>query len=214
MAETKIPRFEFRTFGQQLSEIGERMKLASKPEVTRESTEVYIISEGTDSNIAKIMDNRLDIKARVGTESGLEQWVSRMKEYFPMPLNLFNVEAWPAFNVSSPDIKVEEITFKHFIDEIVVSHPDLVAVKVQKHRTAFTINNCNCEYAQIWVNGAAIQTVHIESNSIEHIQKTRAQLGLQQFENINYQTAIKRIIGMEPVLYEDVQAEKLIEVQV
>jgi hypothetical protein len=59
------------------------------------------------------------------------------------------------------------------------------------------INECITEYAELLINGAAIKTVAVESTDIDAILKAKDLLGLNDYENINYLRAIKRIIGME-----------------
>jgi hypothetical protein len=106
-------------------------------------------------------------------------------------------KVFPAFGVDLPEFKRDEYTLQQFIDEIIRPHKDLVPVRVVKRRFGFMVNECITEYAELLINGAAIQTVAVESTDVEAILKAREMLGLQDYENVNYLRAIKRIIGME-----------------
>ncbi len=55
------------------------------------------------------------------------------------------------------------------------------------------------EIADLLINGAAIKTIAVESVDVEAVLKVKATLGLEEYENVNYILAIKRIIGMEPL---------------
>ncbi|PKL38472.1 MAG: hypothetical protein CVV44_11345 [Spirochaetae bacterium HGW-Spirochaetae-1] len=96
------------------------------------------------------------------------------------------------------DLQREEYSLEQFLEELIRSHKDLVAVNVFKRRFGFTVNNTIAEVAMLLVNGAEIQTVCIESTELDDLAKAREMLRLEEYENINYLIAIKRIIGMEP----------------
>ena len=68
-----------------------------------------------------------------------------------------------------------------------------VWIESHEHQDALT------EIAQLLINGAAIQSVAVELENIDAIQKAKELLGLTEYENINYLLAIKRVIGMEPL---------------
>lgn len=198
MAEIK-PRFEFRTFAQNFGIVIDKMRKISPLDKIRESSEIYIMSAGNSENNTKVRDDLMDIKVFVTRDRGLEQWNPRMKGSFPMKAAVIRDEVFPAFGVAVPDFKREEYTLAQFIGEIIRPHKDLVPVSVFKRRYGFMVNNCITEYAELLINGAAIQTVAVESVSVEDILKAKEMLALNDYENINYLHAIKRIIGMEPL---------------
>ncbi len=198
MSEVK-PRFEFRTFAQNFGLVINKMRKASPVDKIRESAEIYIMSAGNSENNTKVRDDLMDIKVFVTKDRGLEQWNPRMKGSFPMKASMIRDEVFPAFGVAVPDFKREEYTLAQFIGEIIRPHKDLVPVSVFKRRYGFMVNNCITEYAELLINGAAIQTVAVESVSVEDILKAKEMLGLTEHENINYLHSIKRIIGMEPL---------------
>lgn len=198
MSEIK-PRFEFRTFAQNFGIVINKMRKISPLDKIRESSEIYIMSAGNSENNTKVRDDLMDIKVFVTKDRGLEQWNPRMKGSFPMKAAVIRDEVFPAFGVAVPDFKREEYTLAQFIGEIIRPHKDLVPVSVFKRRYGFMVNNCITEYAELLINGAAIQTVAVESVSVEDILKAKEMLALNDYENINYLHAIKRIIGMEPL---------------
>jgi hypothetical protein len=108
-------------------------------------------------------------------------------------------EVFPAFGVDMPNLDKDEIALSEYLDEIIRPHPQLAAVEVFKRRFAFTVNNCIAEIAEIEINRAGMQTVAIESVDIDDILEAKEMLGLDEYENVNYLLAIKRVIGMEPL---------------
>lgn len=198
MAEIK-PRFEFRTWAKNFGKVEEKMRRLAKVEQIREGREVYIVSAANNENNTKIRDRLMDIKVFVQEKQGLEQWNPRMKGEFPMSAAVLTEEVFPAFGVDMPNLDKDEIALSEYLDEIIRPHPQLAAVEVFKRRFAFTVNNCIAEIAEIEINRAGMQTVAIESVDIDDILKAKEMLGLDEYENVNYLLAIKRVIGMEPL---------------
>lgn len=198
MSEIK-PRFEFRSFAQSFGIVEEKMRQLSPCEKIRESSEIYIMSAGNNENNTKIRDGLMDIKVFVKEERGLEQWNPRMKGSFPMDTAMIRDKVFPAFGVTVPEFKREQYTLDQFLQEIVLSHNDLAAVNIFKRRFAFTVNNCIAELGEVYVNGASIKTVNVESVDVDAILEAMSMLSLREHENVNYLLAIKRIIGMEPL---------------
>jgi len=194
-----IPRYEFRTFAQNFGLVETKIRRLSTCEQIRESSEIYIISAGNDQNNTKVRDEKMDIKVLVNQDRGLEQWNPRMKGQFPMKAEVLEKEVLPAFGVDIPKFARGEYTLEQCLEEIIYPHPKLTPVRVDKLRFGFTVNGCITEIAHLLINGAAIQTVAVEQEDVNAILKAREQLGLTEYENINYLRAIKRIIGLSPL---------------
>ncbi len=197
MSEIK-PRFEFRTWAKNFGMVEENIRKLSPCEMIRESAETYIVADGNDENNTKIRDKLMDIKVFVTKKDGHEQWNPRMKGEFPMKATMLKEDVFPAFEVEMPDLVRDEYTLEQYLDEVIRPHPRLSAVSVFKRRFAFTINDCITEIAEIEINGAGLQTVAVESVDVPAILKAKEMLGLNDYENVNYLRAIKRVIGMEP----------------
>ncbi len=198
IGEISKPRFEFRTFGRDFDEAAYLMSRLSVPVPQkvweRTSEEFYIVSKTNDINNTKIRDGKMDIKTFVQEIDGLEQWNPLMKAEFPISAEVLKNEVYPAFMVDVPDFDKETYTYDEFM-EMIKNNPDLQAVKVEKQRFGYMVNDTICEVANVWINGAAVVTVNSESTEIDDIKKTISDLKLDGVENINYLQAIKRIIG-------------------
>jgi hypothetical protein len=199
MTEESKPRFEFRTFAQSFGLVVEKLRRLAPCEQIRESAEVYIMSAGNDENNTKVRDDKMDIKVYVREQKGLQQWNPRMKGKFPMAAATIRDEVFPAFGVPCPDLARETYTLAQYLDEVIRPHKELSAASVFKRRFAFSVNGCITEHAQILINGAAIETVAVESTDVEAILEAKRKLGLDEYENVNYLVAIKRVLGMLPL---------------
>ncbi|MBW6491401.1 MAG: hypothetical protein K0B15_09445 [Lentimicrobium sp.] len=199
IGEQSKPRFEFRSFGQNFDSAHKRMARLSVPIPEkvweRQSEEIYIMSRTNDINNTKIRNGKMDIKTFVQTVDGLEQWNPLMKGEFPMKAAILRDEVFPAFQVIVPDLLKDEYTYEEFM-AIIENHPDLQAVKVNKRRFGYMVNDTICEYGEILINGAKVVTINSESTEVHDIKKTLKDIGADAFENINYLQAIKRVIGM------------------
>ncbi|MDR4988306.1 MAG: hypothetical protein RG741_05645 [Bacteroidales bacterium] len=199
IGEISKPRFEFRTFGQDFDEQHYRMSRLSVPVPEkvweRHSEEIYIMSRTNDINNTKIRDGKMDIKTYVQTVDGLEQWNPLMKGEFPISAEVLNNEVFPAFQVEMPSLEKETYTYEEFM-EMIQAHPDLQAVRVNKERYGYMVNDTICEFGYVLINGALVVTINSESTEVEDIKKTLKDVGLEGLENINYLQAIKRVIGM------------------
>lgn len=199
IGEISKPRFEFRTFGQDFDEQHYRMSRLSVPVPEkvweRYSEEIYILSRTNNINNTKIRDGKMDIKTYVQTVDGLEQWNPLMKGEFPIAADVLKKEVFPAFQVEMPVLDKDAYSFEEFM-EMIYAHPDLQAVRVNKERYGYMVNDTICEFGYVLINGARVTTINSESTEIEDIKKTIQDVGLEGLENINYLQAIKRVIGM------------------
>jgi hypothetical protein len=192
-----IPRYEFRAFAQNFGLAEEKMRRLSKLDKFRESSEIYILSNGNNENNVKIRYNTLDVKVFVEEEKGLQQWRPRMKADFPMRMDIIRDDVFPALGAAAPEFNRSEYTLEQFLEDILMPHPELVLARVIKRRFGYMITECISEIADLLINGAAIKTMALESADIETVLKVKQKLGLHEYENVNYLLAIKRILGME-----------------
>ena len=75
-------------------------------------------------------------------------------------------------------------------------HAELVPVTVEKMRYGFSVEGIICEYAQVWFNGALLETACCESENYAGMKKAVEALGIAALPNTNYLKAAKRVVGM------------------
>ena len=171
-----IPRWEWRTFGENF---GEPQKKIEEHEIVRvkESKEVYILSTESNDN-TKIRDDLMDIKTlQQVNEDKLEQWMPIMKGEFPLPDTEIK-KVFDAFKVDLPDLKREEYTYEQFLEELINPHEKLKAVDVEKKRFGYTINDCIVEVAEVKVDGKPTRTIAVELENPKKVIKKVPVIGV------------------------------------
>lgn len=191
------PRYEFRAFAENFGPVEEKIRELSKLEKFRESSEIYILLSGNLDNNIKIRYNTLDIKVLVKEEKGLQQWTPRIKEPFPLKMEVIRDQVLAPLNVTVPQLNRAEYSMEQYLEDIIKPHPDLVSAQVNKRRFGYTVNGCISEIAELEINGSAIKSIAVESVNPEAVLKTKEILGLQEYENENYPAAIKRVLAIE-----------------
>ncbi len=198
MSETSA-RYEFRAFAHDFGLVEEAIRRDGGEARYRESLEVYILSAADDEHNTKIRGGLMDIKVLVNRDRGLEQWSPRLKEELPLTRQVILDEVFPAFGAELPELKREAYSFQQFLDDIIHPHRDLAAVSLFKQRFGFDIDGCIVELANLYINGASMRTVCLESTDAELVLRTRTRMHLDGYENVNYLLAIKRVVGMAPL---------------
>jgi len=193
MADKIIPRWEWRTFGEEFPAFAQTLKKYGEPSV-KKSEEHYILSRASDENI-KIREDLVDVKSLKNVKDNLEQWDPIMKEGFPISPDKL-VSLFKIFNVSVPRFGRSSYSYEQFLDELIVPNPELEVVYVKKVRYIYTINGCAVELAETQFNGKPYQTACIEHIDPATVLATVKELGLQGHENINYIKAMKKSVGM------------------
>ena len=189
-----IPRWEWRTFGDEFGVAEENIKAH---ECTREieSSEVYILSKKSGENI-KIRDTLMDIKVLRNAENDMEQWFPIMKATFPIGAE----EAAEVFKAAGVEVELNDADtweYDAFISKMVDTNSDLKAVGVFKKRYGYMIEGATVEIADLTIDGKETRTTAVEDADPELVTRLVAKLGLNGYENISYIKAMRRMVGFE-----------------
>ena len=197
-AEKIVPRAEFRVFGHGIIDtVKQRMWNSSAVlhKARKMPAETYFLSVNTTEANGKVRDGLLDIKTKTGeTPEGYEIFQPRGKFQFPVSkedlatiLGHLKVD----MPLDMPTYSIEE-----FI-KMARAHALLSPVTVEKMRYGFTVEGIICEFAQVWFNGALVESACCESENYAGMRKAVEALGLSDLPNTNYLKAARRVIGME-----------------
>jgi hypothetical protein len=192
-----VPRAEFRVFARGVIDIVKARMWGAHAVlqgVRRMPPETYFLSALTDDANVKVRDDRLDIKVKTGhTPEGYEIFQPRGR--FPFPVKRGELAGVLSELKVSIDLTGDSYPLEAFI-AIARRLPGLVSVTVEKTRYGFTVNGVICEYAEVWFNGALMESACCESEDYAAMAKVVEGLGLSGFENVNYLKAAKRVVGM------------------
>lgn len=196
-AEKIIPRAEFRVFGKDIIKgVQEKMWSAKAQlfQARKMPAETYFLSARTDEANVKVRDGLLDIKTKVGeTPEGYEIFQPRGK--FQFPVSKADLETILSHLKAKLALSKAEYTIEEFI-EMARKSPDLTPVTVEKMRYGFSVDGIICEYAQVWFNGALVETACCESENYAGMKKAVEALGINALPNTNYLKAAKKVIGL------------------
>lgn len=196
-ASKLIPRAEYRVFGQDVIELVSKKMwdaAAVLHKARRMPAETYFLSVHTNEANVKVRDGLLDIKTKTGeTPEGYEIFQPRGKFQFPVS----SADLATILSHLKVEMKLDKPTYtiEEFI-EIARKHPELTPVSVEKMRYGFMVDGIICEYAQVWFNGALIESACCESENYEGMKKAVEALGLTGRPNVNYLKAAKKVVGL------------------
>jgi hypothetical protein len=191
------PRAEFRVFGRSVIEVVKQHMWNGKTvlfQARRMPAETYFLSANTNAANVKVRDGLLDIKTKVGeTPEGYEIFQPRGKFQFPVKRD----DLATILSHLKVDLALTEdsYTIDAFI-AIARKHPELRAVTVEKMRYGFSIDGIICEYAQVWFNGAMLESACVESENYTGMKQVIEGLGLAGMPNTNYLKAAKGVVGL------------------
>jgi hypothetical protein len=192
------PRAEFRVFGHGVIDIVKQKMWEAKAvleKARKMPPETYFLSVRTSEANVKVREGLLDIKTKVGqTPEGYEIFQPRGKFQFPVKKE----ELGTILSHLKVDMRLDKETYT--LEEFITmarKHPDLVPVAVEKMRYGFTVGGIICEYAQVWFNGALVESACCESENYAGMRQVIEALGIAAMPNTNYLKAAKRVVGME-----------------
>lgn len=194
MAGKIIPRWEWRTFGENFGVSEEKIK-AYELGNFKKSSEKYILSANSNEN-CKVRDELMDIKSlQQINDDKLEQWYPTLKEGFPLSQETITMLCKDFFKVEVPAMDKDAYDFESYI-ELCKSVKDLVVVDVYKERSIYVINEAIVEIAETKFNGVPMRTICVEHTDPENVINVVRMLEADKFENINYIQAMKKAVGL------------------
>ena len=192
-----FPRAEFRVFGHGIIEKVTRTMWTAKAQLhaaRKMPAETYFLSAHTNEANVKVRDGLLDIKLKTGeTPEGYEIFQPRGK--FQFPVAKADLETILSHLKVTMDLSKDTYTIDEFI-EMARKHPDMAAVSVEKMRYGFMVDGIISEYAQVWFNGALMESACCESENYAGMKAAIEALGLADLPNVNYLKAAKKVVGM------------------
>jgi exopolyphosphatase/guanosine-5'-triphosphate,3'-diphosphate pyrophosphatase len=202
---TIIPRWEWRTFGEDLSAPGARLAAlaaadqSATPPPVQSSEEVYLLSSANDANV-KVRDDLMDIKALEQTNGdGLEQWRPVLKAGFPLPATTLG-QVFTVLGLSAPTLARAAYSLDELTHEIIAPEPRLQALAVHKERTRYRVDGCMTEWTRVTAGGRQVQTLAVESEDAAAVLALVQRLGLAGVPNQSYPRGLKALGADTPKL--------------
>ncbi len=192
-------RFEFRCWARNFGLVDTRLRRISACHGIRESEEIYIATAAKDDTNIKIRDGFLDIKELIETRGDLERWRPRVQYKLPVTKEMLEGDVLPGLGIALSPLRCSTYALDQLLEEVVLPAPKMAVASVFKRRFTFTVNGCMTELDEVWINGAGLHSVTIESMDPSAVLEARNRLRLDNLENVSYPQAIKRVMGMVPL---------------
>ena len=199
-----VPRYEFRIFGTYLGMAEQRLRALASCESIGESREIYLLDGDRvrEMNV-KIRHGKLELKRLIDRHQRLERWRPDGQWAFPVAPDTLRDTLWPD---AHPDLVTARSTMLSGNDLLrLVAHRDvsLQRANVAKRRFRFSLRDCRAELDQLLVNGAAIESLAVESENPQTLLGLQSTLRLEDCENQCYPLALSRILGITPLPHEE-----------
>ena len=193
MTETIVPRWEWRTFGEQFGDADRRLApLASGP--AEVSDELYLLGHGTEASV-KVRDRLMDVKRlECVDEHGLEQWRPVMKA--PFPLRKADVAVVLDALGAAAELERPEYTLAQFVAVVEGQRDDLLAVEVHKRRSRLTFGGCMGELSELRSEHGSTRTLALESEDPGLVTAAVRELGLASRHNVSVPRELKALAGL------------------
>lgn len=188
-----VPRWEWRTFGDEFG-AADRWFAAATPDRVHESDETYLLSSQGDASV-KVRDGLMDVKVLEAVDGdGLEQWKPVLKAELPLvPDGVRTV--FDALRVAAPVLERDGYTLDELAGELLGPNPELRAVDVHKRREHFTVVGAMAERSEIRVAEGMRRTIAVESEDSAPVVAAIAELGLPLRPNVCMARGLKALVG-------------------
>ena len=195
-----VPRFEFRTFAPCLTMTDQRMRAMAACDAISESRAIYLLGyAGVHDRNVKIRDGQLELKCILERRHGLERWRPVGQWRFPLDRSTIGEHLWPGDTLTRLGELPATLSLGALMQLVAGPGVPLYRANVRKRRFRFTLPGCRAELDQLLVNGAAIESVAVESEDPQAVLQARAALRLEDCENQSYPLLLSRILGLTPL---------------
>ena len=193
-APAVVPRWEWRTFGDDLDELDALGSLRTSS--ADESDETYFLSMYGDASV-KVRAGVLDVKVLQQVDgAGLQLWVPTMKAPFPLEAEAV-AAAFAALGAPTQAARRPELSMEQLLD-VVARRDDVRAVGVHKRRRRSVMDDCMIELTEVSAEGRTTRTVAVESPDPGLVLRTIGRLGLEGRRNVCVAKGLKSMLGWGP----------------
>jgi exopolyphosphatase / guanosine-5'-triphosphate,3'-diphosphate pyrophosphatase len=197
-APVVVPRWEWRTFGDDLDAIDALGPLRTAASV--ESEETYLLSMYVDASV-KVRGGVLDVKVLQRVDgAGLQLWVPTMKAPFPLDADAV-ATAFAALGAPPPTTRPSGLSIAQLMEDLIAPRDDLRVVATRKRRRRAVVDDCMVEVTEVSAEGSTARTVAVESPDPQLVSRTIQRLGLDGRPNVCVPRGLKSMLGWGPTRF-------------
>lgn len=192
MQQNQTPRYEFRVFEHDLSDAARRLADSAIAHSDQSTTHTYLVSRlNIDTNV-KFRVEAIDVKVLEAREGLFELWRPVLHSHLPVDLQTFAERVAPRLGVDLDLPRRGEMGAAEIVT-LVSRIPALEPVKVEKRRRKFDHGDGLSEFVEIHIDGARIQSVAVEAESVELASGLLERAGIGMLANESYPAFLQRI---------------------
>jgi len=188
-------RFEYRIWGHAFPEL-------PSPDQEPESREVYLVP-GVDGSNVKFRREALEIKRLLGVRAGLQHWLPALRCLLPLPAAVIEGHLCPELGVPPPPLRRASYDLGQFLAEVAHALPGVRVVSLVKRRRPFEIAGSRAERTRVTIADVTLESAAIEAERFGWAARATDELKLRRAPNIDYVTAIRRILAGQTLVAQD-----------
>jgi hypothetical protein len=196
MAPYAPARFEYRIWGHAFPEL-------PSPDQESESREVYLVPAGIDGSNVKFRREALEIKRLLGVRAGLQHWLPALRCLLPLPAAVIEEHLCPELGVAPPPLRRARYDLGQFLAEVAHALPGVRVVWLVKRRRPFEIAGSRAERTRVTIADVTLESAAIEAERFGWAARATDELKLRRAPNIDYVTAIRRILAGQALVPQD-----------
>jgi hypothetical protein len=196
MAPYAPARFEYRIWGHAFPEL-------PSPDQEPESREVYLVPAGVEGSNVKFRREALEIKRLLGVRAGLQHWLPALRCVLLLPATVIEEHLCPELGVAPPPLRRASYDLGQFLAEVATDLPGVRVVWLVKRRRPFEIAGSRAERTRVTIADVTLESAAIEAERFEWAARATDELKLRRAPNIDYVTAIRRILAGQALVPPD-----------
>jgi exopolyphosphatase/guanosine-5'-triphosphate,3'-diphosphate pyrophosphatase len=190
--EPIVPRWEWRTFGQDFGAAETRFAALTADKVQK-SEEIYLVSTASDANV-KIRHDLVDIKLLQRVDAnGLEQWRPVLKEPFPLNESAL-AQVGKALGLPAALTATAGKSLEDLLAALAPAGGPVHVVNVQKTRKRYDVQGCVAELTDVVADGKKIRTVAIEDADPGKVVAAVRAMELDRYPNTSYPRGLRQVL--------------------
>ena len=196
MAPYAPARFEYRIWGHAFPEL-------PSPDQEPESREVYLVPAGGGGSNVKFRREALEIKRLLGVRAGLQHWLPALRCALPLPAAVIEEHLCPELGLAPPPFRRASYDLGQFLAEVASALPGVRVVWLVKRRRPFEIAGSRAERTRVTIAEVTLESAAIEAERFGWAARATDELKLRRAPNIDYVTAIRRILAGQALVAQD-----------
>jgi hypothetical protein len=180
------PRWEYRVWGRRLDELHTGLQTFCTPTGVRTSEETYIV--GALNLNVKIRFGVLDVKRLIDVQRSFQLWTPTFKGGFPLAAESIDEVLGDLLGPHSPADTQDAYGIEEFL--ILARNSGAIVAAASKHRHGFTHRDTILEFAEVTIDGSAVQSVAVETEDLTTAVEVAMELGIDRLPNESYPMAI------------------------